>query len=1346
MRAALLIYVLLLFNSLFANKYEFKNFDSSDGLAYRLIYNMIQDEDGFLWIGTANGLSRFDGYSFKNFNQNHSPNKSLKGTEIYNLVDGGNNILWLSTDAGLEYFNKVTEEFSLVETGALKDNVFYQDISIDEQERVWVHSPGNGYMCYDPKRDSIVKHLKGKLKTEGGKEITMYHFRYHKGDLWIAGVEGTAVYDLEDESFKFIDSTRLSSYCHSMRVVRGDYIIMSYLYEGILIINTSDNSTEWVMKADLDKQLGVGTTLFDAVVEKDGTLLISVGPGFVTVKDEKVEYFNNNSRDSFFDGDVISCFYRDRSDNIWIGTFGRGLFSIKKDKSAFSLSSRLYKDDIDKTFMVGSHVFKNGSFLYADKQKVYVCDDYTDLQPNCGKVIKTVYDPTVSGLDNRYCIVSSTDSMFIYDSENQSFRFSHLAKAPACSYRDKKGTIWTGTWTGKIIGYNEETQKKYLINSLLDVYDPMPIFTITEGLNGSLWIGTFGQGLIHIENPYADKPSFIPYNKRQKGDLYINTNSIRALYKDPLDNLWVGTLSAGLIKRDLKTGKHTSYTKANGMKSDVIESIISDNSGNIWCSSNVLTKLDISQNIITHYSEAQGIEGEFISKVCSRSSTGDLIFVSAEGVYVFNPETVSQFRETEKPFLTNFKINGIDITVNDTIDNQQPYVESITYSDELNIPLALNSFAIEFASIEYQNYESVQYQYILEGVDDNWVHSDPSLRLASYTKVPSGEYTFKVRSSFETGKWSKPASIKINVVPPWWQTVQFKIILGILIISLIILIIVFRFRQIKQINKLLERKVLERTENLKHANEIMEEDQLVIEMKNEQLSEAIDAKDKLLSVLAHDFKNPLNGILGMSDLLNRESKKLKLEKVSKYASVIYSSAHSLVNQMITLLDWVQSQESDLIADPVEVNVEILLDDVISLVSGSISQKEIAVSVQNNCKTNVFADPRMASMVFRNILSNAIKYTPRGGKIIIISTEIDNRIDIAFYNTGEGIEQSVLEKLQSESDSIVSAPGTEREKGTGLGLRLCRNFLNKNNGTLTISSEEGKGATFTVSLPKGKKLAVNKMKPVMVESAPEEKLVVDKADKQLILVVEDDAETLKVIKDVLEPDYTVVHAENGVEGVRMANQLLPNVIISDINMKGMTGIEMCSILKNDQKTIHIPLLIISSHSEEDVKNKAFENGANDYTEKPFNPFHLKKKVESLVVLHQKISDKVRKELANEEFPELPDSFNNDLIKKVSDFIDKHIADEKLNANLLASELGVSRSKMWRVFKEETGKTPGDFIKEKRLHKASAMLKTGKYRVSDVAYEIGFSDTRYFTRWFSKEFGMPPSEYAKSMKKK
>jgi len=1317
-----------------AAEYNFQNYSTSNGLSHTMVNCIIQDKLGFIWIATSDGLNRFDGYSFKKYYSKKNDSFSLDNNNINFIVEGVNGKIWIASGDGFYYLTQNTESFRKVHFNNGENNRLAEQLCVDDSGTVWGVS--NNEMLI---KINATTNLEGeyiKLDSLLKIDVPLFNKRiiYADNYIWVLSNIGIIKINPKNQSSEIIQSNIQFTSPRAIKKGKNGELLIVDWEMGVYSLNISTSAIIPMFNKEIAnlKKNNIGIT--DAQW-RNGTLWVSAFPGLYSINESgETQIFNTaNGYNQDYDKMVFFTSMFDRDGNLWLGSQDKGVYIVSKKKNVF------------KHYLISLNNKKGlpaSKFIVANNE-ILTCNVYGTFYKQGNNSFKQISQGVGIAVaaynENEYIIFEKTQILVF---NKKTFKTSIIYKTTDIQNGivDSRGILWFTHWERGVEGYNPSTKEHYHIDVAPENKSVNVVFCMLEDTDGSLWLGTFGAGLQHVINPTNKKPTIKKY-VQSKTENSLSNNFVTTLYKDSNEFVWIGTNGGGLNKFNIADETFVAYTTEDGLPGNVIQSILSDALGNIWFSTNVITKFDVQNSIFTHYDKGEGVTTEYFTLCAQKTSDGLLYFGDNNGIIYFNPEQLSTKNIVSTPLLTGVRLFGKTIEVREQVKETIPFKKSITYTDSILFPYNFNSFSFEFASINFNNNENIEYSYMLKGVDDDWVYVPSNERLAVYSGLPHGEYVFLVRASNDQKNWSEPHIVYITISPPWWKTIWFKILLTIVTVSLVF----FYIQSLRKRNKSLERIVQKRTIELRQTNERLQNDQVVIEMKNKQLIETIESREKLMFTIAHDFKNPLTGILGASQLLETESKKLGVDIITKFTKSITISAKSLVNQMVSLLDWIQSEDENLKANPVDINVEILVTDAISLVQAVADKKNINIELFNNSKMNALVDLRMGSMIFRNILSNAIKYTPNGGSICVLIKELDQNIDISFSDNGIGMKPELIEKINNNDEEIESTLGTENEIGTGFGLKMIKKIIEKNNGKLSITSAERQGSVFFVSLPKGVKNIpqIEVYDNIYVERTETEKIVND--SKKTILVIDDDEQTLHTIKALLENMYDVILANSGYIGLSISTKQIPDLIICDINIGDISGIDLCSQIKKNKKTIHIPVIMVSSYQKNSIKDDAFNAGANDYIEKPFNTFHLMKKVESIFILKERINEKVKNEIASEVFPDMEDSYESDFVKKVNDFINENLKTENLNTNIVAKKLGVNRTQLWRVYKKETGLTLGDFIKEKKIQKATAMLLTEKYRIAEIADEVGFADARYFSKWFAKERGMTPTKFVEKMKK-
>jgi len=1326
-RSIICLFVLFLPSTLFSTEALFKNYSVSDGLVTKSVTGIIQDKEGFIWIATANGVSRFDGYEFRNFASLGQEQTALKGTFVFDIAEGKNGKIWISTDAGLECYDKASEAFYL----SIKGNMFKKKAEILDDGTIWMTDSASDFCVYSEIYSQMQKR-RLNLPFEQKEQVVIYNFIANNDAIWIACNKGIASYNYQTGSFRWIEKSGHIG-CSKIHVADSNRLIFTFPDEGICTVNTHDLQISWIDKKLIERQTGKTTSLFDALADNGNELCVAVSSGLLSIKDSSVAYYSSSSDDFLLDGNSFTSLCKDRNGNIWAGTIEHGLFFKRKASKGVKFSTKLHKDDSKKTSISNFQLYQNNQLLYDDSKTVYLCPDYTALKEGCAKKILEGEYIWSASLDSRYGIIYKSDTAFIYDSESESLTRSHTIPMPACACKDSNGIIWTGTWMGDLLGYDPISQKHIEVEIEPGDNKQIVIFTIICAADGSLWLGTFGKGLVHIANQTDDSPIVTFYNKQAHGDFFLNADMILCLHIDPNQNLWAGTNGNGIATIDRSNKNLKVFTINDGLKSNIIESITSDKQGNIWIATNVVSKYDIHQQAFTHYLQPEKNKESFIVKAASKTKKGHLLFANTKGIYAIDPLLVENAGMAPVPILTNFKIRGIITHVGDTIEGAVPYKNSISFSDKITLPYRLNSFSIVFASIEYSDMNMIDYQYKLEGIDKSWIPADANNRTANYAGIQPGNYTFQVRASCGPENWSKSKDLKICITPPWWKTVWFKIVSSLLIVALV----AHRIMKNRKQKRMLEKKVKQRTDSLSKANTLLQESYQVLEMKNDQLEEALETKDRLIQVIAHDFKNPLGAISSNLSLLENKFQQLDTAKISEMLNSATHASSLLQQQMSSVLEWALSEESEITYKPTEINIEILINDALALVKKNAERKNIAISIRLEYQSTAFVDSRMISTVIRNLLINAIKFTPENGTVAIAAQEYETGIEVSVIDSGTGISSEHIELILCTENPFATAD-TENAISSGVGLRLSKLFVEKNNGKLFARSQENRGSVFSFTVPKGKTKAT---KPVAkrTETATGLKqtpFIIEADTSVTILVIDDNKQILQLLKQLFGDYYNVLTASDAQSGIQMASNLLPSLIISDIAMPHTSGTALCQALKNDLMTAKIPIILITGDKK--LMTESYASGADDFIVKPFSEEELLLKAHSLLENRKRVIKQLDKKTENNGFI-LPESFDDAIVSKLLEYVNKHFCEPEIDIQTIGQNVGLGRTQLWFKFKSATGKTVNEYIRGLRLAKAKEMLRSDKYKISEVCYEVGYTNPQYFSKSFTKHVGISPREY-------
>lgn len=1355
----------------FASNVQFQNYSTSEGLSDKQASCFYQDTNGFLWIGTNNGLNRFDGYSFKSFMVKPDDSLSLSGHIVYDIADDKRGNMLLSTDAGFFLFNPRDESFHKKSIEGMS-NFYMVNFCFDDAGSLWGLTDLKTLIQIDTSTYKIRRRISLDTLFENRNAGINFALHFYDGRLWMGGSLGVTCYDfkLNKTSLVTTDIDPMFMYLRGMSHGAKEHTLV--VVDGVRGVYEIDSRTLKCKRFSLEffkKTRADVSTITGATHDKNGTLWVSYNNGLFSVgQDGNVQTIGAATGST---GDFVQAepndLFTDGDGNIWVGTMNDGVFAFHNKTNRFT---RITVRKPGSKNVPVNFIIERGNTMYAGSKAGIFTVEKKSLPAELSA--SRFLDTAVHALDldkDMNLLFFTNDIVYRCDKSGSIKELARMyLKYMHYGILDSRGIIWSAHWGWGLEGYDCNTSKRYKIDVVANDLQKNIVNTLYEDTDGSLWLATYGSGLVHVVNPATIQQKITIYDHK-KDTNSLSNNIILSIHDDGRGGIWLGTNGGGLNRFNKKTREFEVFTTAEGLKSDVVYAIQSDLDGNIWFASTCMSKFDVEEKTFAHFDVADGVGSKYFTGATHRGSDGWLFFGDDQGILAFNPGDILVEREAREPVLTGFRLFGQPVDPRYVYGDIQPFPLAANHTSAIRLPHFLNTFSVEFASIQLLDNRNITYAYQVEGVDKRWIPMPFGERTVTFSGLSPGTYRFRVKALYGSGISSGERSIQIVITPPWWNTLLFRISLVFVLITLVSFVVYSRMMRIKKHNVMLEGMVQSRTRELQNANHtlseqadtlhrqaetlsvqarslqehnsVLIEQKLFIEMKNKELNEAMEATERLISVIAHDFKNPLAAVYGLSLLLRDSVSQLDPDQIRKYSASIASATDSLRGHMVAALDWVQNKSRSMEALPVEINVETILDDAVELLRESANQKNIRITVQAEYQWNCFVDPRMASVVFRNLLTNAIKFTRRGGSIHVVIQELERFTEVSFIDTGVGIARERLQGLFF--DAAETTDGTDTEKGTGVGLRLCKVFVEKNNGTISVASNLGEGSNFSVALPKGNTRATERRLAVASDEGSNH-VVEKQAGRHSILIVDDDTEIIDLMYATFAREYNVIKAQDGKNGMFMALNMLPDLIVCDIAMPGIDGLELCSMLTHQPLTGHIPVLIVSSQRGSDMQQASYAAGATDFIEKPFNPHLLQQKVKSILEMKTKLGQQLRQQIESGETSDLPVDYNSKIINKVVKHIRENLSDENLDTNSIADKIGVSRSQLWRIFKSTTGKTLGDCIREFRMQKAIEMMHSGKFRVSDIAMEVGYVNAKYFIKTFTNHFGVSPTEYLEKMK--
>ncbi len=1410
-------------NSLYVqpDKIKFRHLDKEQGLSDSFDWCVLKDKWGFMWIGTSDGLDRFDGRKIRSFRYSPDNVKSLGANIIRSLYEDRSGTLWVGTEGGgLNRYNSAAENFTRFvnnpkSAASISDNVVTA-IYEDEAGTLWVGTRDGGLNLFNRESNQFkcFKNNPNESTSVSSNTITVI-YEDSKGDFWIGTAGGGLnkfdrnrqkftryVHDINDPfSLSHNDVSGISEdnygnlwistlggglnkliYKNNSHAI--GFIHYKYNVNNPLSLNENDLST---MLIDEDNVMWIGSWgggLNKTVLGPDNNSPLS----FIAYKNNPIDQYSLSDNN-------ISCIYKDDSGLLWVGTWGGGIHILNTQKKAF----KHFTHEPNNPFSLSA---KGVSAIYEDKQ---------------GMLWIGTWDGGLNKMDR-------STNKFTHYKHNPNENNSLSDNAISSIFEDSWGTLWIGTWHGGLNQFDKRTGKfksyKHNSSNPKSISDNR-IVSICEDPSGVLWIGTYYGGLnkfikedesfIHFKRK-ANNLNGISGNlvsliyKDRSGILWMSTefggldafdysegkfnhydfnfdnsknfsrNKIISLHEDKSGILWVGTQERGLIKYDRKSGQYKNYTMKDGLPGNYILGILEDDKGNLWITNNPgLSKFNPLTETIRNYDAEDGLQSNEFEEypACYKSRTGELIFGGINGFNIFYPDSVKDNNHIPPIYITDFYLNNKSVSIGyDNLSNRTILSKSLEELADIELYHDDKVFSFDFVALDFQSPEKNKYAYILEGFDKSWIYPVDTRRSVTYTNLDPGEYIFRVKGSNNDGIWNEAGtSIKITILPPWWKTLWAYLFYTLFILS----ILYFTWKmQVKRIK-------------VKHEYDLSR-------LETQKLHEIDEIKNSFFANISHEFRTPLTLILGPAKQLLQGSKD---EKIKSAADLIHRSAKKLNRLVDELLDISKIESGEMKLNACSENLVSLVRDITLPFSPLADRKKI--NFRLNCEENeiiAYVDKDKFEKILNNVLSNAFKFTPEGGTVEVTITcqaelvsaspkqnkipkqacltarqvRDDKLVVISIRDTGIGIPKDQLDKIFNRFYQ-VDGSHTRDQEGTGIGLSLTKELIELHKGKIEVESEESKGSVFRLifllgkdhlrpediceeslsqTLSKGEVFSEEiiftaRLDSIVMSRQEETKTekhdtdIIGEKEKPTLLVVDDNPDVRKYINTILEKYYQIIEAKDGEEGRDKSFEYIPNLIITDIMMPKLDGFQLCSKLKNDERTSHIPVIMLTAKATMHDKINGLEIGADDYIMKPFEADELKARIKNLLQQRERLHEHFRKHGLIDIEDKNITSVDKQFLQKAVSIINEHISDTLFGVEVLAEDMAVSRSLLLKKTEALIGESPNELIRRIRLENAANLLKHNSGNISEIALEVGFSNPSYFAEAFKKQFGVSPSQY-------
>ncbi|MCC9137583.1 two-component regulator propeller domain-containing protein [Pontibacter silvestris] len=1360
-----------------AEQYNFSLIDINGGLSHDQVKCFLKDSRGYLWIGTAAGLNRYDGYKLKVFKYNSNDSCSVIGNNITKLFEGPEGKIWVQTTMGTSVYNPKTEKFynkpeNFVKQYNLPAGAAVEDIVKDKKGNFWFISTGQGITKYNPANNSSVTLTHS---TSGKGSISSNHVsaigQSSSGDLWVVHQNG--VFEkLDVKTLKVVERCdkiykkayqKLFSY--SLTVDSDDdlWIHSSDNPVGVFYYKEATQSLSHFHKNSA--QLQLNNNLARGIVESEkGTIWIGTDHGGINVINKKgltVHYINHNSEvDRSLAHNSINTLYKDSEGIIWIGTFKKGVNYYHKNIIRFphfkyrtSIKESLPFDDVN-TFVedekgnlwIGTN---GGGLVYMDRAtgtfSSYRHDAGDDNSISSDVIVTLLLDK-----NKQLWIGTYLGGLDKFDGK----KFTHYKNDPKNPhslsddsvwelFEDSKGNLWVGTLHGGLELFDplKDRFRHSKVNGGEFPVHCNYLSSIAEDRHGNMWIGG-GYGL-DVLNKETGKSTFFSHEPENPKSLI--SNNITSIHRDKNNNIWIGT-TEGLDLYDEKKNVFHHFTVNDGLPSNTIVSILEDDKSNLWLStsnglSNLILKnkeesIDKLSVGFRNYDELDGLQGKaFNENAAYRTSRGELIFGGSNGFNLFYPGSLSKNKTAPKVVLSDLQLFNKSVEVGEDANGRAILSKSLYETKSITLKHDENAFSIEFAALNFFHPEKNNYKYKLEGFDKKWHAATDGIRKATYTNLDPGEYVFRVIASNNDDVWNEEGvSLKITVLAPFWRT---NMAYALYVLFALAILVVIRKVELQKarMNFLLEQ---ERRES-RHMHEL---DLMKI---------------RFFTNVSHEFRTPLTLILAPIEKLLKNTKD---PDQRKQFEMIDRNARRLLNLVNQLLDFRKLEVEDVKLYLSEGNIVKFIKESVNSFTDLSDKKKITLSFNSGIEElqASFDMDKLGKILF-NLLSNAFKFTPDNGRIDVNVNCFDNDsssegikiLEIKVKDTGIGIPKEKHEKI-FERFFTSEVPNSVLNQGSGIGLAITQEFVKIHGGMITVDSEPEKGSCFTVTLPVKEIASSGTLAKLINES--EEELVLDKSEPPVtakgfdnvpvVLLVEDNEDFRLYLKDSLGEYFSIIEAKNGQEGWQKALACMPDLIISDLMMPELNGIDFCKKIKKDQRTAHIPFVLLTAHKAEEVKLKGLDIGANDFISKPFNFEMLLSRTRNLISQRQLLQKAYGKKISVETSKTNIVSLDDKLIQNAIKVVEDNLSDSDFSVEALSKELGMSRVHLYKKVVALTGTSPIEFIRKIRLQRAIQLLEESQLTIAEVAYQVGFNNRKYFTKYFKEEYKVLPSVYLERKK--
>ncbi|MCX7987374.1 MAG: ATP-binding protein [Bacteroidales bacterium] len=1317
------------------DKYKFRHLTVVNGLSSKWVKCIYRDRAGYLWIGTADGLNRYDGINIRVYKFSLQDTNSINHNFVTSIYEDRSGVLWVGTQVGLNKYDRRRDCFQRIKPINNYISCFYELPG----GTMYIGSPGGLYVM--SKCRNYIKQVNNNTGIESIVRTGTNH-------IWIGAREGLFILtDTITYEFKKLKLSNFETRIRCLFVDHNKQLWIGTESSGLFVIsNPEEVNQNFKVKHFVNyrsKVQGISNgTIYSIIQDAEKNVWIGIENGGVNIVYENhvlsdnpkfVRLLNNPFDNQTIGNNSVHALFCDNQKTVWVGTYGNGisytnalLFKFKHYRqipyAKITLNNNFVNaifDERDYTYVGtegGLNVFDKRA-----KKAIYYTSIPEDKKTISSNVVWSIYRDSKHNL----WIGTWNGGLNLFNESNKTFErikffptdsIGTAGNSVTRIIESNDGKLWIATMGRGLFCYDYKSKKfthyRFLIdqNSLSCNW----IFDLAEDKHGRIWIAsTEAVDVFDRRNNRFHKYTYQPDNPRS-----ISYNGALVLFRDSRDNMWIGT-SNGLNVYDEASNGFIWYSEKDGLANSCIKSICEDNKGNIWVSTNrgiskFVSGVKLSEKpTFINYNVSDGLqENEFNARAVFKNEQGYLFFGGPNGYNFFHPDSLPENQFIPPVVFTDFFVYNTLVRPGDETGIMQ---DNINYVKEIKLKKRFAVFTVGFAALNLIAPEKNQYAYFLEGIDKSW-NFTANNHYASYTYLPPGRYKLHVKAANNDGRWNEKANtLNIVVLPAWYESTIAKIIY-----LMLFLLALYVFRKYTLISVHLKNKLW-----LEHK-------------EKQKLEELGELKLQFFTNISHELRTPLTLIL------NPLKRMIDSENCDDTLRIVYRNAFRLKTLVDQILDFSKLEKEMMKLQLTEKNVVELVLGTIKNFAELAQHKAVRLTFNSNVAACVCKiDEDKLDKVMTNLISNSIKNTPSGGKVTVDMHYSNNLITWVVSDTGTGIApdeiKHIFERFFTSLNTSISKPGT------GIGLNLSHKLIELMGGRIDVESIKGKGTQFSIYLPVMDVVYVDPspfFEQIAIKTKTQTKNIGSykhQTERKKIMIVDDDDEMGYYLSSILSAQYEPHFVNSSIKALEIIGNFLPDLIISDVMMNELDGFEFCAKIKSDIRFSHIPVILLTAKSTVPDKIQGYETGADEYITKPFDDSLLLARIDNLLTKKENIRRQLLMENGELAHPSGIHSLDYAFMEKVMQLIQQNYADPNFNVNNIIEKMGISRSVFYAKLKSLSNQSVNDIITNYRIKKSIELLKKNHLSISEVAMDCGFNDPAYFSRVFKQIYGISPKDF-------